>query len=148
MLFSRNVRCFTSGPSFAMTKRLLLIDVPARQLCITQLEYVDEHDFIHLTLTIHLSKWVLDSISSSPVDNKEAKAKSVSILKRLGHEEMKLNEYERTCSPSWSRRIMLIGSSPEMIAGELIHPDDIDVRFSGPSSSSTPFYSTDNIFLY
>lgn len=31
-----------------------------------------------------------------------------------------------------------------MIAGELIHPDDIDVRFSGPSSSPTPFHSTTN----
>lgn len=49
MLVSRNVRCFTSGPLIAMTKRLLLIDVSARQLCITQLEYVDEHDFIHFS---------------------------------------------------------------------------------------------------
>ncbi|KAH8114809.1 AAA-domain-containing protein [Phellopilus nigrolimitatus] len=56
-------------------------------------------------------RWVLDSMGPT-AERKSAKAKSGDILKRLGHKNLQLNEYE------------------EAIAAEVIHPDDIDVRFT------------------
>ncbi|KAL5519773.1 hypothetical protein ACEPAG_1433 [Sanghuangporus baumii] len=55
-------------------------------------------------------KWLMESIGPGG-ERKTAKAKNDN-LKRLGHKDLKLNEYE------------------EAIAAEVIHPDDIDVRFS------------------
>ncbi|KAI5116884.1 hypothetical protein M0805_000400 [Coniferiporia weirii] len=55
-------------------------------------------------------RWLLDSMGPGG-ERKSARAKSGEILKRLGHKDLKLNEYE------------------EAIASEVIHPDDIDVRF-------------------
>ncbi|KAL5482374.1 MSP1 [Sanghuangporus weigelae] len=55
-------------------------------------------------------KWLMESIGPGG-ERKTAKAKNDN-LKRLGHKDLKLNEYE------------------EAIASEVIHPDDIDVRFS------------------
>ncbi|KAF4617726.1 hypothetical protein D9613_005830 [Agrocybe pediades] len=56
-------------------------------------------------------RWVLDSVSG---DKKDAtvKAKQLEALKRLGHHELKLDEYERK------------------VANEVIHPDDIPVTFA------------------
>ncbi|TFY63816.1 hypothetical protein EVJ58_g3022 [Rhodofomes roseus] len=45
-------------------------------------------------------------------ERKEVKAKSLKALEKLGHRDLKLDEYEK------------------QIASEVIHPDDIDVRFS------------------
>ncbi|RPD56615.1 AAA-domain-containing protein [Lentinus tigrinus ALCF2SS1-7] len=55
-------------------------------------------------------RWVMDSMS--PVERKEVKQKSLKALENLGHRDLKLDEYE------------------SQIASEIIHPDDIDVRFS------------------
>ncbi|OBZ71161.1 Protein MSP1 [Grifola frondosa] len=55
-------------------------------------------------------RWVLDTMS--PTDKKEVKEKSLKALESLGHKDLKLDEYER------------------QIASEIIHPDDIDIRFS------------------
>ncbi|KAH9932734.1 ATPase [Epithele typhae] len=55
-------------------------------------------------------RWVLDSVAS-PVEKKEVKQKSLEALESLGHKDLKLDEYE------------------SQIASEVIHPDDIDVRF-------------------
>jgi len=41
-------------------------------------------------------QWVLDSMGPTG-DRKDAKAKSAGILKRLGHTDLKLNEYEGAC---------------------------------------------------
>ncbi|TDL19742.1 AAA-domain-containing protein [Rickenella mellea] len=45
-------------------------------------------------------------------ERKAAKAKSSTILKKIGRKDLKLDDYEET------------------IAGEIIHPDDIDVQFT------------------
>lgn len=55
-------------------------------------------------------RWVMDSMG--PGERKEVKAKSLKALEKLGHRDLKLDEYEK------------------QIASEVIHPDDIDVRFS------------------
>ncbi|PPQ63589.1 hypothetical protein CVT24_004449 [Panaeolus cyanescens] len=55
-------------------------------------------------------RWVLDSISPDKKDS-VVKEKQLEALKRLGHAELKLDEYERK------------------VANEVIHPDDIHVSF-------------------
>jgi len=55
-------------------------------------------------------QWLLNSYG--PEGSKEVGAKPMEALKRLGHEKLKLNEYEKR------------------IASEVIHPDDIDVGFT------------------
>ncbi|KAH9948246.1 AAA-domain-containing protein [Amylocystis lapponica] len=55
-------------------------------------------------------RWVMDTMG--PGEKKEVKAKSLKALEKLGHRDLKLDEYER------------------QIASEVIHPDDIEVRFS------------------
>ncbi|KAI0823984.1 ATPase [Trametes gibbosa] len=55
-------------------------------------------------------RWVMDSVS--PVERKEVKQKSLKALESLGHKDLKLDEYE------------------SQIASEVIHPDDINVRFT------------------
>ncbi|KAI0048848.1 AAA-domain-containing protein [Auriscalpium vulgare] len=57
--------------------------------------------------TLH---WVMHSYG--PEKEKEVKAKPMEALKKLGHGNLKLDEYEKT------------------IASEVIHPDDINVCFS------------------
>jgi hypothetical protein len=52
-------------------------------------------------------------------------------LKRLGHEKLKLDEYESAFTFSWLRLWQTSYISAERIASEVIHPDDIDVTFSG-----------------
>ncbi|PFH54016.1 hypothetical protein AMATHDRAFT_73048 [Amanita thiersii Skay4041] len=55
-------------------------------------------------------RWVLESVT--PEKKGEVKNKQLEALKRLGHANLKLDEYERT------------------VANEVIHPDDITVAFS------------------
>ncbi|KAG6839316.1 hypothetical protein C0991_003755 [Blastosporella zonata] len=55
-------------------------------------------------------RWVLEGVS--PEKKKNVEAKQLEALKRLGHAGLKLDEYERT------------------VANEVIHPDDINVRFT------------------
>lgn len=55
-------------------------------------------------------KWVIESINPEKKDE-AVKAKQLEALKRLGHAELKLDEYERK------------------VANEVIHPDDIHVNF-------------------
>ncbi|KAK7445155.1 mitochondrial dynamin GTPase Msp1 [Stygiomarasmius scandens] len=57
-------------------------------------------------------KWMLDSFGPGSSKKTEMKAKQMEALKRLGHVELELDEYER------------------IIANEIIHPDDIPVKFS------------------
>ncbi|KAA1472204.1 ATPase [Dentipellis sp. KUC8613] len=54
--------------------------------------------------------WMLDSFGSG--QRKDVKAKPLDALKKMGHTQLKLDEYEKT------------------IASEIIHPDDIDVSFN------------------
>ncbi|KAG6834734.1 hypothetical protein H0H93_007766, partial [Arthromyces matolae] len=54
--------------------------------------------------------WVLDGLN--PEKKQNLSTKQLEALKRLGHTDLKLDEYERT------------------VANEVIHPDDISVRFS------------------
>ncbi|KAM6494267.1 P-loop containing nucleoside triphosphate hydrolase protein [Amanita muscaria] len=56
-------------------------------------------------------RWIFDS-TLSPERRSEVKEKQQEALKRLGHANLKLDEYERT------------------VANEVIHPDDINVTFS------------------
>ncbi|KNZ73308.1 Protein MSP1 [Termitomyces sp. J132] len=55
-------------------------------------------------------RWVLDGLN--PEKKQNVNAKQLEALKRLGHSSLKLDEYERT------------------VANEVIHPDDINIRFS------------------
>ncbi|KAJ7648558.1 ATPase [Mycena rosella] len=55
-------------------------------------------------------KWALDEFI--PEKKKEVKTKQLEALKRLGHGNLELDEYERT------------------VANEVIHPDDINVKFT------------------
>ncbi|KAJ7205159.1 P-loop containing nucleoside triphosphate hydrolase protein [Mycena pura] len=55
-------------------------------------------------------KWALDEFI--PEKKKEVKAKQLEALKRLGHGDLELDEHERT------------------VANEVIHPDDITVKFT------------------
>jgi SpoVK/Ycf46/Vps4 family AAA+-type ATPase len=54
-------------------------------------------------------RWTMDAMSGP---KKQVQAKKTEALKRLGHRDLKLDEYEKT------------------IANEVIHPDDIDVKFT------------------
>jgi SpoVK/Ycf46/Vps4 family AAA+-type ATPase len=56
-------------------------------------------------------RYVIDSVTS-PGKKEDVKTKQLEALKKLGHADLKLDEYER------------------IIANEVIHPDDIHVRFS------------------
>ncbi|TFY81775.1 hypothetical protein EWM64_g2236 [Hericium alpestre] len=56
-----------------------------------------------------LEQWMLDSWG--PTKRKEVKAKPLEALKKMGHVDLQLDEYEKT------------------IASEIIHPDDINVSF-------------------
>jgi hypothetical protein len=58
-------------------------------------------------------------------------------LKRLGHEKLKLNEYESEFASSWLHPACL-HIFIERIASEVIHPDDIDVRFTGMLCTNIP----------
>ncbi|KAF8895232.1 ATPase [Infundibulicybe gibba] len=55
-------------------------------------------------------RWVLEGVT--PDKKQSVKAKQLEALKRLGHANLQLDEYERT------------------VANEVIHPDDIHVRFT------------------
>ncbi|KAJ8519322.1 hypothetical protein ONZ45_g3732 [Pleurotus djamor] len=57
------------------------------------------------------AQWVLEGLS--PHKKEEVNTKQLEALKRLGHTNLKLDEYERT------------------VANEIIHPDDINVTFTG-----------------
>ncbi|KAF5374187.1 hypothetical protein D9758_004594 [Tetrapyrgos nigripes] len=57
-------------------------------------------------------KWMIDSFSPNGGKKAQMKTKQMEALKRLGHLELELDEYERT------------------IANEIIHPDDIPTTFS------------------
>ncbi|KAF7798290.1 hypothetical protein EIP86_009509 [Pleurotus ostreatoroseus] len=66
---------------------------------------------IEIGLTGIWVQWVLDSYS--PGGQKKDNTKSLKTLEKLGHRDLKLDEYE------------------SQIAAEVIHPDDIDVTFAG-----------------
>ncbi|KAF8515287.1 P-loop containing nucleoside triphosphate hydrolase protein [Gautieria morchelliformis] len=55
--------------------------------------------------------WAIEAFGSDS-EKRQAKAKSIEVLKRLGRKNMQLSEYE------------------QIIAAEVIHPDDIEVKFS------------------
>ncbi|KAF5380641.1 hypothetical protein D9757_007003 [Collybiopsis confluens] len=57
-------------------------------------------------------RWAIDSFTGAS-DKKKVNAKQLEALKRLGHTQLQLDEYE------------------SIVANEVIHPDDIPVRFSG-----------------
>jgi len=56
-------------------------------------------------------RWVMDTMSPAG-EKKEVRAKSLKALEKLGHQDLQLDDYER------------------QIASEVIHPDDIEVRFT------------------
>ena len=72
---------------------------------------------------------MLDSQGPSG-ERKGAKAKSGEILKRLGHKNLKLTEYEGAIY-SHKMHYSKLHDITEVIASEVVHPDDIDVKFSG-----------------
>ncbi len=57
-------------------------------------------------------------------------------LKKLGHEKLKLNEYESGLSLSLPG-LQVLYIFIERIASEVIHPDDIDVQFTGMLRANT-----------
>ncbi|KAH9987246.1 ATPase [Russula vinacea] len=64
----------------------------------------------HLVALFLATQWLINSYGHE--GSREVKAKPMEALKRLGHQKLKLDEYEKR------------------IASEVIHPDDIDVTFS------------------
>ncbi|KAG0316437.1 hypothetical protein BG000_004861, partial [Podila horticola] len=56
-------------------------------------------------------KYIISSMDPLKTKKKDAHEKSAKVLDRLGHRDMKLNEYE------------------QVIASEVIHPEDIKVDF-------------------
>ncbi|KAH9018131.1 ATPase [Lactarius hengduanensis] len=60
--------------------------------------------------TWYTVQWIINSYGTE--GSKGIEAKPMEVLKKLGHEKLKLNEYEKR------------------IASEVIHPDDIEVRFT------------------
>lgn len=77
-------------------------------------------------------QWAIEAFGNDK-ERKKAKAKSGEVLRRLGKADMQLDEYERMCSPfSPARHMPTEHRYPtEIIAAEVIHPDDIDVKFNG-----------------
>ena len=67
----------------------------------------------------------------SPERRGEVKAKQQEALKRLGHINLKLDEYERTFSAILSASYPYSYCHLGTVANEVIHPDDINVTFSG-----------------
>ena len=66
------------------------------------------------------------------------KEKQLEALKRLGHTELKLNEYERTLCSAVVKPLAFIGL-PGKVANEIIHPDDIPVTFKGAFTNPFEF---------
>ncbi|KAJ2933838.1 hypothetical protein H1R20_g3286, partial [Candolleomyces eurysporus] len=73
-------------------------------------------------------RWVLDSMLPDRKDEK-VKAKQMEALKRLGHHQLELDEYERR------------------VANEVIHPDDIHVTFKGRPNRQYLFWERANFCL-
>ncbi|RXW22493.1 hypothetical protein EST38_g3354 [Candolleomyces aberdarensis] len=73
-------------------------------------------------------RWVLDSMLPDRKDEK-VKAKQLEALKRLGHHQLDLDEYERR------------------VANEVIHPDDIHVTFKGRPNQQNLFWEHANFCL-
>ncbi|KAH9891903.1 ATPase [Cubamyces lactineus] len=67
--------------------------------------FVASHAVLYYTI-----RWVVDA--TTPVERKAVNEKSLKALESLGHRDLKLDDYE------------------SQIASEVIHPDDIDVRFT------------------
>jgi len=57
-------------------------------------------------------RWTVDAMSSGPNLKKQVQTKQKEALRRLGHKDLILDEYEKT------------------IANEVIHPDDINIKFT------------------
>ena len=97
-----------------------------------------QNDMRVLGWATHLSQptqWVMDSFS--PVERKEVKQKSLKALENLGHKDLQLDEYESTSAYPFLLSLPNVCSG--QIASEIIHPDDIEVRFSGtPTTSFLP----------
>jgi len=74
-------------------------------------------------------KWVLDSMVAGPKEEK-VKAKQLEALKRMGHHELELDEYERK------------------VANEVIHPDDIGVTFKDIGGLETIIASLRESVIY
>lgn len=82
-----------------------------------------------MTYCANFHKWVMDTMS--PVERKEVKQKSLKALESLGHKDLKLDEYESAFTLPCSLAPFHNAVVPGQIASEVIHPDDIDVRFTG-----------------
>jgi ATPase family AAA domain-containing protein 1 len=68
----------------------------------------------------------------SPEKKEEVKTKQLEALKRLGHTGLKLDEYERMhLSLHHLSYTLTLSILPGTVANEVIHPDDINVRFAG-----------------
>ena len=67
---------------------------------------------------------------------KQVQAKKTEALKRLGHKDLKLDEYESAWLLLYTDDLSLTWTVTETIANEVIHPDDIEVKFSGTNPQS------------
>jgi hypothetical protein len=65
--------------------------------------------------------------------SKHVRAQPVEALKRLGHEKLAFDEYESVFTDSCPRLLQTSHIPPERIASEVVHPDDIGVKFTGMS---------------
>ncbi|KAF9265175.1 AAA-domain-containing protein [Marasmius fiardii PR-910] len=72
-------------------------------------------------------RWMIDSTTGKST---EVKTKQLEALKRLGHKDLKLDEYEAT------------------VANEIIHPDDIPIRFSDIGGLDTIISSLQESIIY
>ena len=73
---------------------------------------------------------MIDAVAPEKKDS-VVKAKQMEALKRLGHKELDLDEYERTSPSLLLQFIKLTDGTIGKVANEVIHPDDIKVTFTG-----------------
>lgn len=74
----------------------------------------------------------MDTMTPMGEKKKEVKAKSLKALEKLGHSDLQLDEYESAqLVELYSVALAHFVTNVGQIASEVIHPDDIDVRFTG-----------------
>ena len=74
-------------------------------------------------------QWVMNP---GPTTTKPTSTKGLKALESLGHKNVKLDEYESEFVLYPNRfQVTYLVERAGQIASEVIHPDDIDIRFSG-----------------
>ena len=94
-------------------------------------------------------QWAIDALSSPDKKDNVVKAKQMEALKRLGHHELKLDEYERKfffwCCYAYFFHLNI--ETLGKVANEVIHPDDIQVTFKGTFGPSYNYSAASSLSI-